>query len=295
VARKQHGAITRGQLLRLGFTNHAIDHRIAKGRLFPIWRGVYAVGRAELSRDGVLFAAALSCGRAAALSHSSSAELWAVRDVDPGPIEVSVPNGTARRRRGIVVHRRLAVVAAQTTRVRGIPVMTPTWTLIDLAPRLGRAEIEAMINEANKRDLIDPEDLRRALDHLPRVPGVSVLRELLDRLTISLTDSELERRFLPIAAKAGLPSPQTGRRVSGFKVDFYWPGLGLVVETDGLRYHRTPAQQARDRLRDQAHAVAGLTALRFTHAQVRYEPDYVRATLAAVARRVAGTLPHPLR
>lgn len=26
------------------------------------------------------------------------------------------------------------------------------------------------------------------------------------------------------------------------------PDLGLVVETDGLRYHRTPAEQARDRL-----------------------------------------------
>jgi very-short-patch-repair endonuclease len=70
-------------------------------------------------------------------------------------------------------------------------------------------------------------------------------------------------------------------------VDFHWPDLGLVVETDGLRYHRTAAQQTRDRLRDQAHAAAGLTTLRFTHAQVRYEPEHVRATLAKVARRLA--------
>lgn len=33
--------------------------------------------------------------------------------------------------------------------------------------------------------------------------------------------------------------------------------------------------------------MAGLTCLRFTHAQVRYEPDEVRGTLAAVARRLA--------
>ena len=69
-------------------------------------------------------------------------------------------------------------------------------------------------------------------------------------------------------------------------VDFYWPELGLVVETDGLRYHRTPSQQARDRLRDQAHAAAGLTAIRFTHEQVCYESRHVRATLEAVARRL---------
>ena len=74
----------------------------------------------------------------------------------------------------------------------------------------------------------------------------------------------------------------TGRTLNGFKTDFHWPDLGLVVETDGLRYHRTPAQQARDRVRDQAHAAAGLTPLRFTHEQVRFDPDYVRATLAAV-------------
>jgi very-short-patch-repair endonuclease len=74
--------------------------------------------------------------------------------------------------------------------------------------------------------------------------------------------------------------------VNGFRVDFYWPDLGLVVETDGLRYQRTPAEQALERLKDQIHTAAGLTPLRFTRAQVRYEPAYVRAVLAAVARRL---------
>jgi hypothetical protein len=58
-----------------------------------------------------------------------------------------------------------------------------------------------------------------------------------------------------------------------------------TVETDGLRYHRTPARQARDRLRDQAHVAAGLTQLRFTHAQIAFDRGHVKATLAAVAAR----------
>jgi very-short-patch-repair endonuclease len=123
---------------------------------------------------------------------------------------------------------------------------------------------------------------------MPRRPGIAILREALDRRTFALTDSALERRFLPLARDAGLAQPQTGVRVNGFKVDFYWPDLGLVVETDGLRYHRTPAQQAADRRRDQVHTAAGLTTLRFTHAQVRYEPGFVRSTLAAIARRLSG-------
>ena len=53
---------------------------------------------------------------------------------------------------------------------------------------------------------------------------------MLDSRTFTLTDSELERRFLRLVRKAGLRKPETGRRVNGFKVDFYWPGLGLVVE-----------------------------------------------------------------
>ena len=47
------------------------------------------------------------------------------------------------------------------------------------------------------------------------------------------------------------------------------------METDGLTYHRTPAQQAADVVRDQVHAAANLVPLRFTRAQVRYEPEYV--------------------
>lgn len=74
--------------------------------------------------------------------------------------------------------------------------------------------------------------------------------------------------------------------MNGFEVDFYWPDLGLVVETDGLTYHWTPAAQARDRLRDQAHTAAGLTPLRFTHAQIRYEPQHVEQLLAAVVRHL---------
>jgi hypothetical protein len=87
---------------------------------------------------------------------------------------------------------------------------------------------------------------------------------------------------------AGLSLPSTRQIVNGFRVDFYCPGLGLVVEVDGLRYHRTAAQQASDRRRDQVHAKAGITALRFTHAQVMFEPADVEETLREVARHSGG-------
>lgn len=104
-----------------------------------------------------------------------------------------------------------------------------------------------------------------------------------------LTDSQLERSFLPIATRAGLPRPQTQRQLNGFRVDFYWPDLGLVVETDGLRYHRTAEQQLTDRVRDQTLTAAGLTPLRFTHWQIHFDAGYVESTLRTIAGRLAST------
>jgi hypothetical protein len=233
-------------------------------------------------------AAVLRCGPAAVLSHASAAAAWGIRPQGNGPIEVSVAANASSRPRGVRVHRRADLRQCDMAVLERIPVTSPALTLVDLAARLAPPELEAAINEANKHDLIAPDTLRRQLEDFPRHFGLARLRRLLDRDTFVLTDSELERRFIPIAREAGLPVPLTGEHMNGFRVDFFWPALGLVVETDGLRYHRTPAQQARDRLRDQAHAAAGLTALRFSHAQVRYEPAHVRATLAAVAARLAG-------
>ena len=288
LASKQHGAVTRRQLLGIGLTSDAIAHRVANGRLHPVMRGVYAVGRPELSQGGRWMAAVLRCGPAAVLSHASAAAAWGIRPQGNGPIEVSVAANASSRPRGVRVHRRADLRQCDVAVLDGIPLTNPVMTLVDLAIRLKPRELEAAINEADKRNLVAQETLRHQLGDLPPHPGSAKLRRLLDRDTFVLTDSELERRFVPIAREVGLPVPLTGEHMKGFRVDFFWPDLGLVVETDGLRYHRTPAQQARDRLRDQAHAAAGLTALRFSHAQVRYEPAHVRATLAAVAARLAG-------
>lgn len=288
LTRAQHGVVSRGQLLDLGFSPEAIKHRIRKGRLHPVYRGVYVLGRPSLARHGRWTAAVLSCGPEAVLSHASAAALWEFANERWGQVEVSVPIGIVRRRPGILVHRRPALTSAEVTRRHGIPVTTPIRTLMDLAQRMPQGQLERAINDADKQGLTDPEALRSAIATAGRLPGIASLREMLDRRTFARTDSELERRFLRIVVEAGLPLPETGRYVNGFKVDFWWSDFGLIVETDGLRYHRTPAQQATDRLRDQAHAVAGLTCLRFTHAQVHFEPGHVRTTLLEVANRLSA-------
>jgi very-short-patch-repair endonuclease len=230
-------------------------------------------------------AAVLSCGSEAAVSHGSAAALWGIAPETRG-IEVSVPAHRRPRRPGVIVHRRRTFDASDVTRFQEIPVTNPICTLIDLAARLSQGRLERAIGEADKRNLVDPETLREALDEIGLRRGAAVLRKTLDRQTFVLTESELERRILPIARRAGLDQPLTQQVVNGLKVDFFWRDLGLVVEVDGLRYHRTPEQQARDRRRDQMHQEAGMTPLRFTYAQVAFEADEVESTLTNVARRL---------
>ncbi len=234
--------------------------------------------------------AVLSCGDAAVLSHGSAAALWGIGR-ERGAIEVSVPVSARARRSDLNVHRRTGLGPADLTVHRGVPVTSPGLTLLDHGCRLGRTRTERMINAADKLGLIEPPALRAFLEERPRRAGVARLKAILDRRSFRFTEPGLEQAFLPLAEGAGLPTPLTQQRVNGFTVDFYWPELGLVVETDGLTYHRTPAEQARDRLRDQAHTAAGLTPLRFTHDQVKYEPARVRRVLAATAARLRGRGP----
>lgn len=284
LASAQHGVVSRAQLSELGYSPEAIQHRLDRGRLHLVWPGVYAVGRPELTQKGRWMAAVLACGEGAALSHESAAALWDIRNAPQATIDLTVPRASGcRSRRGIRVHRR-DIPPAEIAQREGIPLTSPLLTLVDLAASISRKHLEAAINEADKLDVTDPDSLRAALSATRVRPGTRQLRECLDEQTFTLTDSELERRFLKLATKAGLPKPRTQARIRGFRVDFHWPDLNLVVETDGLRYHRTPAQQTKDRLRDQKLTAAGVTVLRFTHRQVAKEPDYVRRILVAVVK-----------
>lgn len=263
-----------------------IERRIASGRLHPVWRGVYAVGRPQLGRHGRWMAAVLAGGPEAVLSHGSAAALWGFGKERSGVVEISVPAGRRKRRPGIRAHRRAALKPEDTTVHQGIPVTSPTLTLIDEATHLAPLRLERYVNEADKLERVRADVLHASLDRYRGQPGVAPLRTLLDPLTFRLSDSDLEVFMRPLARAAGLrAAPETRARVNGYRVDFYWPELGIVVETDGLRYHRTPSQQKRALERDQAHLATGMWPLRFSHWQVRHRSAYVRAILGKAVRR----------
>lgn len=227
------------------------------------------------------------------LSHRSAAALWGFGKEHPDYIDLSVHCHRSVKQAGVRVHDRAGLWNRDIGARLGIPVTQPVRTFLDLVSVMGPRDLERSINEADKLDVIDADSLRRALDDYRGQPGVRPLRRILDEHNFRLSDDELERLFRPIATSAGLPVPLTKHMLDKFEVDFFWPDLNLVVETDGWRYHRTPSAQARDALRFQTHTAAGRTPLRFSHWQVKYEPAHVLSILTKTAANLRAR-PAPL-
>lgn len=134
VAARQHGVVSRAQLLAIGLGSRAVESRLAAGRLHATYRGVYAVGHARVTMRARWMAAVLASGLAAVLSHRAAAALQNIRRSEA--IEVTTPQHR-RARTGILLHQARLAPDGITT-VDGIPVTTVFRTLIDLAAVLPR-------------------------------------------------------------------------------------------------------------------------------------------------------------
>jgi predicted transcriptional regulator of viral defense system len=201
LAKAQHGVITCLQLRDFELTVSGIRHRVSTGRLHRVIRGVYAVGRPELTREGWWMACVLACGEGAALSHDTAAVHWGIRR-HALKVHVTTPRACTVRHDNLVVHQRTAALKDETTTVRSIPVTQPLFTVIDLATQIGERDLEAAMNEADRLGLIDAGGLAEGLASISRRPGMARTRRVAKRFT--QTDSDLERHFLALVRKAGL-------------------------------------------------------------------------------------------
>lgn len=210
--------VTHGQLAALGYSNDAIKHRVRRGRLHPVHRGVYAVGRAELSREGEWTAALLRCGwDDSALSHDTAAAVWKLtKNESREPIHVAT-RGRSRSGNGLVVHRATELNATTTD---GLRVTTPAQTLIDLARIWPTTRVEAAIAEADLRRVVSIQHLQKSASNGGR--NAAALRAIIGKATFRVTQSELEREFLRLVQQAGLPVPETQHRFGRTRADFYW-------------------------------------------------------------------------
>jgi very-short-patch-repair endonuclease len=286
LASRQHGVVARWQLLRAGVPRHAVEHRLKRGRLRAVHRGVYRSGpvRAPLYREA---AAVLACGDRAVLSHRTAAALWGLVPVQPPdePVDVTGPRSLRGPRSGVRLHRTHGLDPDEVARKDGLPVTTPGRTLLDLASCSQPRELERALALAERRRRVSREGLDELLARHPRRPGRNALREMLAATGgPALTRSEAESRFLALTRKGSLPRPATNIMVEGIEVDFLWRARRLVVEIDGYTYHGDRHAFENDRRRDGILMAAGYRVVRLTWRQLVQEPE---AVLVRVAQALA--------
>src|SRR5688500_4274350 len=267
IASRQLGLVTRKQLLDAGLTAGAINHRLERGRLFRIHRGVYAVGHPVLLPFAEELAAVLASGDGAVLSHRSAAVLWELLPPTGAEVDVTVTK-SAGNRPGIRA-RRCRLGRRDVRRRNEIPVTSPARTLLDIAETVSPRELERATAEARARGVARDAELRDQIGRNPGRNGRAPLRAMLDREQgPALTRSEAERRLLELVRAAALPSPEANAKLAGFEVDFLWSDSRLVVEVDGYAFHSSRTAFERDRRRDSELQAQGFRVVRVTWRQI---------------------------
>jgi very-short-patch-repair endonuclease len=262
LAARQHGVVSTAQLLAAGFTHDSIRRRVDAGWLHRIHRGVYAVGHRNLTHQGWWMAAVLACGEGAVLSHRSAAMHWGLLGARKRRVDVTVPSTSGRSlRKNIQVHRSTGLTPKAATIRKGIPTTTPARTILDLRRVVDRPTLEGAVAQAE-------------ILHLPigNVPG----------LHHEPTRSELERRFLRLCRRHGLPKPEVNVRIGPYEVDFLWREHKLIVETDGYRTHGGKVASHHDKARDARLRMMGLSVQRFGYLHVMEDPRFVADTVRSL-------------
>ena len=279
IARRQHGVVTRAQLLDAGVSGKEIARRLEKGALLRVHRGVYRVGHRAPSIDARYMAAVLACGDGALLCGRAAAHLWGLVSGSAPPPEVIAP--PERRVKGVETRRSRGDLHG--TKCRGIPATTVPSTLVDLSSLLSLPDLARACHEAGVKYDTTPRQVEAELERRPTAPGAKNLRKVLtgeQRVTLSA----LERTFLERLEEAGLPLPETNRSASGRRVDCRWPTHNLTVELDSYRYHRSRHAWELDRRREREARARGDEFCRFTHDDVFEAPDRVLDELSVLLR-----------
>lgn len=295
-AARQHGLVSRSQLLDAGVTPAMIAHRFDTGHFERVFKGVYRVAGSQRTWHADLMAALLYCGPGSALSHRTAARMHELLRL-PELVELCTPR--RRRARDLpeewVIHTSIVFPKADLIQVGGLTCTSVERTLIDLGAVVPQRRVGHAVEQALKSEQTDLSVLtyvhQRRRGRGRR--GAGVLATVLEELDASArTESPLERDFMNLMRRSGLPIPRTQQVIDHngsfvARVDFLWPDHDLVVEVDGHEYHSTRDQRSADSSRQNRLTALGYTVLRFTSDQVRS----ARVEIVSTVRQTLGMNP----
>ncbi len=218
-------------------------------------------------------AAVLACGHDAVLSHGAAAVHWGLLRPLNGPIDVSIPSQRGRKcRQGIRIHRCATLAKAPLSTDGSLRRLAPLVTIRDFIP-----VTTVPRTLADLPSTLAPYLVRRAIrqaEFLKLPVGIETDR----------TRSDLERDFLRLCRRYGLPLPEVNVLIDGMTVDFLWRDVRLVVETDSYATHGGTIAFEDDRERDLRLRRLGYAVHHFSERQLELEPAAVAADVALALR-----------
>jgi REase_MTES_1575 len=280
VAAANGGPFTHREARRVGLTVRQIWTRVANGYWVEVLPRVY-VHAATLMTDDVRNRAALRwAGRGAVLSHRSAGALWGLDAVTAERPEITIVGTRHPRSAAVAVHRSDAFDRLDRARHEGLPVTSPTRTVIDLAAVLDADALRIAFESARRERLTTVRKVRARLDVIGGTgrPGSAKLHVLLDRLDGQVpSEYPLEVKVAALLEGVGLEPPvrQYEVRAHGrvFRLDFAWPARRLALECDGRLRHSEDSDFARDRDRWTVLASIGWRLLYATWTDVTRRPE----------------------
>jgi very-short-patch-repair endonuclease len=292
IAAKQFGVISLEQLLTIGFSLKDIYTRERRCVLHRIHKDVFAVGHTRIVPHARLVAALLTSGSTSFLSHKTAAAVWGVQELTISRIHVTLPTNKALHREGLVVHRtRHEPDPADVTTRNGLRVSSVPRLLIEQAQQAGPAELDRLITQAVRKQVLDLAAVEDALRRHARRPGVANLKRALREYRPRRDrKSDLERAFDKLLATApDIPAPARNVIIDGWEIDCYWPHARLAVELDGRPYHTAVKDSERDKLKDAKLLRLGIRTMRITDVRFRVDAQGILADLRSLTseRRAA--------
>ena len=289
LARYQNGVISRSQALRAGLTVDMIKFRLISDRWRQIYPGVYATFTGAPGRGAQLWAAVLTAGRGAVLSHETAAELHRLIDRPVDDVHVTIP---LQRRvipvPGVMIHRSGRV--SEAAQGQTYPPRTKIEeTVLDLTQKAATFDdVCGWVTRAFARNLTDEARLLAAITQRTKLRWRADLHELVtaaaggDHSVLEFRyERDVERAHgLPVASRQvpfAKPGGRRGRR------DRVYEDYAVVVELDGRAAHPEESQW-RDKARDNAAAVGGQQTLRYGWTDVKHQPCATAAQVARVLR-----------
>jgi very-short-patch-repair endonuclease len=288
-ASQQLGLVTVDQLRDLHISSGTQRTLVRRGSLEPVGVRVRRLPGHPPTWHQRLLAATLEAGPGAVVSHGAALALWRFVGAAPGVVEVTLPRGRRPRRVPGRVHHARDLLPVDVGWAGGLPVTTPSRSLIDAAPQLPPGQLERMLDHAARDGLVYVPYLRWRLDDLRRRgrPGVRPLLAVLPaEHPRRVEESWLERQVVDLLRDARLPPPrcQARLRVAGgvARVDLCYDDVRLVVEVDGHAPHSTRRQRQADAERAARLVAAGWRVVRFTYDDVVERPAHVVTTVAGL-------------